>query len=80
MCKFIVGTVCYCQAQLRPVSMLFPDCLPVVEVWFVCCGFTEAKSLAMKVNTFFKLISEQVTIIVLTKRVKRVKGAYMNSM
>ena len=40
--------------------MLFPDCLPVVEVWLVCSGFNEAKSLAMKINTFFKLISEQV--------------------
>ena len=45
--------------------MLFPDCLPVVEVWLVCCGFTEAKSLAMKINTFFKLVNEQVTINVL---------------
>lgn len=41
--------------------MVFPDYLPVVEVWLVCCGFTEAKSLAMKINTFFKLINEQVT-------------------
>ena len=41
--------------------MIFPDYLPVVEVWLVCCGFTEAKSLAMKINTFFKLINEQVT-------------------
>lgn len=41
--------------------MVFPDYLPVVEVWLVCCGFTEAKSLAMKSNTFFKLINEQVT-------------------
>ncbi len=45
--------------------MLFPDCLPVVEVWLVCCGFTEAKSLAMKINTFYKLISEQVRVNVL---------------
>ena len=64
MCAiFILGTVCYCQAQLRPVSMLFPDCLTVVEVWLVCCGFTEAKPLAMKMKTFFKLINEQVTEI-----------------
>lgn len=41
--------------------MVFPDYLPVVEVWLVCCGFTEAKSLAMKINTFFQLINEQVT-------------------
>lgn len=41
--------------------MVFPDYLPVVEVWLVCCGFTEAKSLAMKIHTFFKLINEQVT-------------------
>ena len=41
--------------------MLFPDCLPVVEVWLVCCGFTEAKPLAMKIKTFIKLINEQVT-------------------
>lgn len=41
--------------------MVFPDYLPVVEIWLVCCGFTEAKSLAMKINTFFKLINEQVT-------------------
>ena len=64
-CYFSIGTVCNRQAQLRPVSMLFPDCLPVVEVWLVCCGFTEAKPLAMKINTFFKLINEQVTINVL---------------
>jgi len=41
--------------------MLFPDCGPVVEVWLVCCGFTEAKPLAMKIKTFIKLINEQVT-------------------
>ena len=40
--------------------MLFPDCRPVVEVWLVSCGFTEAKPLAMKMDTLFKLISEQV--------------------
>lgn len=48
------------QAHLRPVSMLFPDGLPVVEVWLVCCGFTEAKALALKIDIFFKLISQQV--------------------
>ena len=68
LCNVIFGTVCNRQAQLRPVSMLFPDCLPVVEVWLVCCGFTEAKPLAMKINTFFKLINEQVHV--LAKRVK----------
>ena len=57
----ILCIVYYCQAQLRPVSMLFPDCLPVVEVWLVCCGFTEAKPLALKIKTFIKLINEQVT-------------------
>lgn len=61
VCNLILGTVYYCQAQLRPVSMLFPDCVPVVEVWLVCCGFNEAKPLAMKMKTFFKLINEQVT-------------------
>ena len=61
VCSLILFIVSYCQAQLRPVSMLFPDCLPVVEVWLVCCGFTEAKPLAMKIKTFVKLINEQVT-------------------
>ena len=48
------------QAQLRPVSMVFPDCRPVVEVWLVGCGFTEAKPLSTKMDTFFKLINQQV--------------------
>lgn len=61
MVNVILGTLHYCQAQLRPVAMLFPDCRPVLEVWLVCCGFIEAKPLAMKIKTFFKLISEQVT-------------------
>ena len=60
VCSLIPCIVYYCQAQLRPVSMLFPDYLPVVEVWLVCCGFTEAKPLAMKIKTFVKLINEQV--------------------
>ena len=61
VCNLILRTLYHCQAQLRPVAMLFPDCGPVLEVWLVCCGFTEAKPLAMKIKTFFKLISEQVT-------------------
>ena len=61
MCSGILCIVSYCQAQLQPVLMLFPDCLPVVEVWLVFCGFTEAKALAMKIKTFVKLINEQVT-------------------
>ena len=40
--------------------MIFPDCRPVVEVWLVSCGFTEARPLALKMTTFFKLINEQV--------------------
>ena len=52
------------QAHLRPVSMLFPDGRPVVEVWLVCCGFTEAKALALKIDIFFKLISQQVIRLV----------------
>ena len=48
------------QSQLRPVAMIFPDCRPVVEVWLVSCGFTEARPLALKMTTFFKLINEQV--------------------
>ncbi|XP_073235787.1 dynein heavy chain domain-containing protein 1-like [Porites lutea] len=49
------------RAQLRPVSMVFPDCRPVVEVWLVGCGFTEAKPLSIKMDTFFKLINQQVS-------------------
>ncbi|XP_029192398.2 LOW QUALITY PROTEIN: dynein heavy chain domain-containing protein 1-like [Acropora millepora] len=49
------------RAHLRPVSMLFPDGRPVVEVWLVCCGFTEAKALALKIDIFFKLISQQLS-------------------
>ena len=44
--------------------MLFPDGRPVVEVWLVCCGFTEAKALALKIDIFFKLISQQVIRLV----------------
>ena len=40
--------------------MVFPDCRPVVEVWLVGCGFTEAKPLSLKMDTFFKLINQQV--------------------
>jgi len=60
-CSLILCILYYCQAQLRPVSMLFPNSLPVLEVWLVCCGFTEAKPLALKIKTFLKLINEQVT-------------------
>ena len=44
--------------------MLFPDGRPVVEVWLVCCGLTEAKALALKIDIFFKLISQQVIRLV----------------
>ncbi|EDO49396.1 predicted protein, partial [Nematostella vectensis] len=47
------------KSLMRPVAMMLPDSLPVVEVWMTCRGFTEAKSLSMKINTFFKMISDQ---------------------
>ena len=40
--------------------MVFPDCRPVVEVWLAGFGFTEAKPLSIKMDTFFKLINQQV--------------------
>ncbi|XP_048580282.1 dynein heavy chain domain-containing protein 1 isoform X3 [Nematostella vectensis] len=49
------------KSLMRPVAMMLPDSLPVVEVWMTCRGFTEAKSLSMKINTFFKMISDQVS-------------------
>ena len=49
------------QALIRPVAMLLPDSVSVLEVWLTCGGFTEARTLARKLSTFFKLVSGQVT-------------------